>query len=139
MAALNINGHVTWTVEGFSSAILTSLVPAYIIVSDVLGNYLRNSQVEGGTYAPARMCLINMLGAKNNRTIPPVAPDGYCGYGACEIINKFLGQTMGQEMQAGRQQNRQWIPHVEILDDLHADGKYNAYGDPPFLVIKFCV
>ena len=138
-AALNINGNVTWTGDVFSTAILCCCVPDYMIVSDVLGNYLRNSHVEGGRFAPARECLINMLGAKNNRTISPVAPDGFCGYGACEIINNFHGQTMGQEMQAGRQQKRAWIPHVDILDDLHADGKYNAYGVPPLLVIKFCV
>eukprot|EP00966_Prymnesium_polylepis_P330183 7385846-Prymnesium_polylepis.1 len=95
-AALNINGHVTWTHTGFSTSILSSLAPDYIIVYDILGNRLRNSAVvEGGIYAPARKYIISMLGAKHNRTITPVPPDGYCGYGACEIINNFFGQQMG--------------------------------------------
>ena len=135
----DINGNVTWTATGFSTAILTALVPEYIIVSNILGNYLRNSHVEGGRFAPARTCLINMLGAKGNRIIEEVKADGYCGYGACEIINNFFGQQMGPSMAAGRARGETWIQQDNILDDLHAAGKYNADGTPPFLVIKFCV
>eukprot|EP00966_Prymnesium_polylepis_P275616 6368126-Prymnesium_polylepis.1 len=46
---------------------------------------------------------------------------------------------MGPSMAAGRARRETWIPQYNILDDLHAPGKYNADGAPPFLVIKFCV
>eukprot|EP00966_Prymnesium_polylepis_P188926 4377471-Prymnesium_polylepis.1 len=80
-----------------------------------------------------------MLGAKGNRIIEEVNPDGYCGYGACEIINNFFDQQMGPSMVAGRARGETWIQQDNILDDLHEAGKYNADGTPPFLVIKFCV
>ena len=137
-----------WSVNydhaGFSSPLVSGIIPQYKIVTAATGDYLHGPFPAGGTYDASRTLLMRLLGVINTHDIEPVAADGKCAFGACDNGNTFLGQMMGEEMVAMRAAGNTWLQHDLILNDWHTPGKHNGTDDEgncivPVLVLKLYI